>query len=671
MDVVHGTGLQVWTMAWQVRPPRYSLTVVVKATFTLDAAGAPTLAAEQDSPSGDVPWADEPAAPDHTPSLRYASDFAVFKPATDVLLVGHAHSTRPASGVALVELRVGELRRRVAVFGDRSWGAEDKPAPFDRMPLRWERALGGPTSDANPVGRGYKTGLLLPNLERPESLMRSKGDVPPPACFAPVRPTWKSRVSKLGTYDASWLKTRWPYLPADFDWTYFNAAPPEQQVPYLRGDEPYSVSGVRPGGATIAGKLPGLRPRAFAQRTAAAGGEFGEVLLRLDTLWLDADANKMVLVWRGLLDVADEDAPDVAAIFVDVDPAQAPLSLERARERFVAQVASDQVLPASAVSFADEPPRGRGPTPAAPSAPAAAEVLAMVARGERLAARDLTGVVLAGVDLSGADLSGALLARADLSGAKLDRAKLTGAVLAGAKADGARFEGADLTQADLTGATVSNATFAGADLRRAVLDQVDATGAIFAAARGDGSSLVGARLDRAKLDGASLPGADFSKATLDGATLRAAKLDDVRFYDAHGAGIDFEGASMTNARAQKAAFPGSSFIGVVAPGSSWEAADLTSCRLEKAKLDGAIFTSAKLANANLSQASAVEAVFRRAGLKGARCLKTNLMKAVFERADLTNADLRGANLFQAETWRAKLDGADLALAHVAGTKLAP
>lgn len=671
MDVVHSTGLQVWTTPWQVRPPRHSLTVVVKATFTLDAAGAPTLAAEQDPPSGDVPWPDEPATPDQPPSLRYASDFAVFKPATDVLLVGHAYSTTPASGVALVELRVGELRRRIAVFGDRSWGAEHKPAPFDRMPLRWERALGGPTSDANPVGRGYKTGLMLPNLERPEALMRSKGDTPAPACFAPVSPTWKSRVSKLGTYDTSWLKTRWPYFPADFDWTHFNAAPPEQQVPYLRGDEPYSVSGVRPGGATIAGKLPSLRPRAFAQRTAAAGNEFGEVLLRLDTLWLDADANKMVLVWRGLLDVADEDAPDVAALFVDLDPPQAPLTLERARERFVAQVASDQVLPAGAVSFADEPPRGRGPTPAPPAPPSGAHVLAMVARGERLAGRDLTGVVLAGADLSGADLSGALLARADLSGANLAGAKLAGAVLTRAMAAGARFDAADLTQADLTGANLSQASFTGANLGRAVLDHADAAGAQFAAASADGASLVGAKLDRAKLDGASLQGADLSKATFDGATFRSAKLDDVRLYDARGTGVDLEGASLTNARAQKAALPGSSFVGVVAPGSSWEAADMTACRLDKAKLDGAIFTKAKLAGANLSQASAVEAVFRRAGLQGARCLKANLMKAVFERADLSNADLRGANLFQAETWLARIDGADLALAHVAGTKLAP
>lgn len=671
VPVVHGTHLQVWTTAWQAKPPRYSLTVIAKATFLIDADGTPRLAPEQDPPSGDVPFDEEPPAADEGASLRYASDFAVFKPAADVILVGHAYPTRPESGVALVELRVGDLRRRVAVFGDRTWGNEHKPAAFDKMPLRWERALGGPASDANPAGRGYRSGLLLPNLERPESLMRSKGDTPAPACFAPIGPMWKARRSKLGTYDASWLQTRWPYLPADFDWSYFNAAPPEQQVPYLTGSEPYSVSGVRPGGATIAGKLPGLRPRAFAQRTAAAGGEFFEVLLRLDTLWLDTDAGKMVLLWRGLFDVADEDAPDISAVFFDIDPPKAPLSLEHARDRFLAQVASDRVLPADAVSFADEPPRGLGHPPPAPSAPSAQELLSMLARGESLAAVDLTGISLAGVDLSGADLSGAVLTRADLSGAKLARAKLAGAVLAGATATGASFDGADLSQADLTGAVLSQATFVGADLRQAVLERTDAGGASFAGARGDGASFVKARLDRATFDGASLPGADLSKATLDAATFRAARLDDVRLYDARGERVDFREASMPNARAQKAGLPGACFVGVTAPGSSWEAADLTGSTLENATLDGAIFTRAELSGANFSKASATHASFRRARLKRARCLKANLMQAVFESADLTDADLRGANLFQAETWRAITAGVQLDLAHVAGTKLAP
>ena len=87
------------------------------------------------------------------------------------------------------------------MFGDRKWGGfgfEGKPSRFEKMPLRWERALGGPLSEANPVGRGFKTGVLVPNLERPESLLQTRDDRPAPACFAPIAPAWKARKRGAG-----------------------------------------------------------------------------------------------------------------------------------------------------------------------------------------------------------------------------------------------------------------------------------------------------------------------------------------------------------------------------------------------------------------------------------------------------------------------------------------
>jgi uncharacterized protein YjbI with pentapeptide repeats len=670
VPVVTDTGLQVWTAPWQVKPPDHTLTLLVKGTFTLGAGATPSLASEQDPPSGDVPYDDDPSG--QGASLRYASDFAIFKPAADVLLVGHAYPRDPRSGVAMVELRVGHLRRRIAVFGDRTWGTEDKPASFEKMPLRWERALGGSLSEANPVGRGYKTGLLLPNLERPEALVGSKSDRPEPACFAPVSPSWRPRHSKLGTYDANWQKARWPYLPADFDWSHFNAAPPEQQVPYLQGAERFSISGARPSGVTIAGRLPDLRPRAFAQRTEEAGGDFFEVLLRLDTASFDLDAGKLHLVWRGLFAVDDEDAPEIAAVFVDRDPPGAPLSLDHAQDRFFARWAASQVAPVEVLAFPDDPPRvTSGPrAPAPPQPPTAQQVLARLASAGTLATSDLTGARLAGADLSGADLSRAILARADLSGAKLDRARLAGAVLTGVAAEGASFVGADLTEADMTGADLTRATFGGATVSHAVFDDAKAGGSSFVEVRGDGASFVGASLVGATLDRASLAAANLSAATLDGATFRAAKLDDVRLYDAHGERVVFERASMAGARAEKVVLPKANLLGIAASGSSWESGDLRGATMQEAQLDGAIFTRARLDGATLNKATAVGASFRRASLAGARCLRANLMRAVFERADLTDADLRGANLYQAETWRAKTLRVDLSLAHVAGTKLA-
>jgi uncharacterized protein YjbI with pentapeptide repeats len=664
VPVMNDTRLVVWTTAWQVKPPEHSLTVIVKGTFRIGDDGSLTLADEQDPPSGDVPYDDE----GETASLRYASDFAIFKPAADVTLVGHAYPTDPKSGLAVVDLRVGMLQRRVAVFGDRKWGEGERPAPFDKMPLRWERAMGGALSEANPVGRGYRTGVLLPNLERTGALVQAKGDTPAPACFAPVPPMWKARRSKLGSYDKTWLETRWPYFPLDFDWTYFNAAPAEQQLPYLHGDERFSISGVAPGGATIAGKLPDLQPRVFAQRGAEAGGDFFEVLLRLDTLSFDTDARKAVLVWRGLFAVADEDAPELATLFVDVDQG-APMTLERAEERFVARSAAVPIA-ASALAFADDaPPDLGGPPPGAPPPPTADQLRAIVAAKGALAAMDLTGAQLAGIDLSGVDLTGAILARADLTGANLDRAKLARAVLTHAKGEGASFDGADLTEADLTRANLAHATFRGATAPRAAFDRAKLTAATFVDAKCEGATFVGATLERATFDKAQLVGADLSGASLDGASFRGAALDELRLYDVRGSRVVFEKAKMGGVRAEKASLPGANLVGVAAAKSAWESADLTGAALSEGNFDGAIFTRAKLDGATMNKTTAVEASFRRASLKGAHCLKANFMQAVFERADLTGADVRGANLFQAETWRAKTDRLDLAMANVSGTKL--
>jgi uncharacterized protein YjbI with pentapeptide repeats len=674
LPIVNETGLHAWTIPWQVKAPDHSIVVIVKATYALGDDGTLTLAPAQDPPSGDVPYEADAAG---ATSLAYPSDFAVFKPAADVLLVGHAYPSDPAVGVSNVELRVGDLRRRLAVFGDRKWGVfgfDGKPSRFEKMPLRWERALGGALSEANPVGRGFKTGVLVPNLERPEALLQTSNDRPAPACFAPIPPAWHARRSRTGSYDAAWLKERWPYFPADFDWSHFNAAPPEQQVPYLRGDERFSIVGVRPGGKGVDGRLPGARPRVFAQRTEPVGGDFFEVLLRLDTAWFDTDASKVVLVWRGLYATPEDDSPDIAALYVDLEHGEVARTLEQVRERFLARVATGEVLPVAAMAFPDEPTQATReplpPLPRPPEAPGRAKVLAMLAAGTSLARADLTGVDLNGANLAGADLAGAILARADLTDAILDGARLAGAVLVGVRADRASFVGSDLTGADLTGAKLARASLAKAALAGAALDGARASGADLAEAHADRASFVGAALDEAKLDEAKLAGADFTGANLAGATFRGALLDDVRLYDARADGAVFDRASMPRARADRASLRRASLVGVAAPQSVWESADLTGANLQEAQLPHALFLRAKLDGATLAQATATEASFRRASLKGARCMRANLMKARFERADLTEADLRGANLYQAETWLAKTAHVDLAAANVTGTKLA-
>ncbi len=194
-------GFSVISFAWQVQPPQTSLVVVVKGTFDLVEGQPAKLREESEFPQGDV-FVDE----DLEKGLLSASDFAILKPEVDVLVSGHAYAPKGQSATAMqVSLRMktakGVLDRSIAVFGDRTWqtGVPSSAAPFEKIPLVYERAFGGPQVPANPVGVGHKGAAgpdgkkRLPNFETPGKLIRSPGDTPPVAGLGAIHPVWKPR----------------------------------------------------------------------------------------------------------------------------------------------------------------------------------------------------------------------------------------------------------------------------------------------------------------------------------------------------------------------------------------------------------------------------------------------------------------------------------------------
>ncbi len=693
-------------LGWQLVPPQESLVVVVKQLFAL-ALGAPVVALDAAEPlSGDVPLHEEGPA-----SLAYASDLAPFKPKADVTLTGHAHTRSGQCEATTVTLGFGSSRWSLAAIGDRRWEGEamSTPAQFERMPLTWERAFGG-LGKANPVGRGA-AGVLLPNLEDAHRLITETSDAPAPVCFAPVPREWPARSGRLGSYDAAWLRDRWPYFPADFDWSYFNAAPARQQIDYPRGDERFELCGVHPKHAVVTGQLAGTRARAFALRTTglgdAMGGAFQEISMRLDTVAFDADAMRVHLVWRGHLDVSAEHAPELDRLFVMSDPLAAPCSLEEARARFTRQATKlhgerPVASPLATMSApSDGGPASRsgaaaraiGPDPSAtrhaprtherrarkaksaalPTAPAALSrdaALLVIGAGAPLEGFDFTGCDLREVDLRGRKLCGIRLVDAVVHGARFDGADLTGAQLARARAVGASFVGANLTSANLAEAILEAADFGHATLDFATLADVDAASAVFCDASLAHTNGAEGVFDDARFDRAVATGLVLAGASLERASFRGAKLDDAQLYDTEAAGACFDGASMLRVRADDAVLAGARFTGTDASDSSFAAADLSRCHFEGAKLDDSVFAHAVLAHAVLSRASAKSARFRHADLRGASALKANFMEASFESANLTGADLRGANLYGAETRKATLAGARLEQALTLGSKLA-
>jgi hypothetical protein len=278
-------------------------------------------------------------------SYKYEPETAFIKPATDVVLIGHAHAPKPRITQVDVSLSVGPIKKVVRVVGDRylvkhfGMTFKTKPEPFERIPLIYERAFGGwdrshPEPDKhsfeprNPVGTGFRAkggkferGIRLPNLEDPRRRLKGFRDRPPPAGFGFTSPHWQPRASLAGTYDETWMQERMPLLPKDFDRRFFNAAPPDQIAPgFLKGDEPVVILNASLSGR-ISFNLPGVPPPQC--RVELQGRRDQHLHTQLDTVIINTDENLLFLIWRTNL-VLRSGPHNVVSIEVWTDGASRP-----------------------------------------------------------------------------------------------------------------------------------------------------------------------------------------------------------------------------------------------------------------------------------------------------------------------------------------------------------
>lgn len=250
-----------------------------------------------------------------------AIDGGMFKMRGEVLVSGAAYPPGGPKPVCQARVKLGTIDKAITVVGRRVWkrGVSTAPEPFERMPLVWENAYGGPTFKPNPIGKGHAqptepgTEWELPNLEDPKQLIKAQSDHPIPANFGAVDFTWPQRFDKLGTYDQEWLKTRFPGHAKDMDPTVFNTSLPDQWLKeYFRGDETFKLENLHPTRPVIEGRLPGLTTRVFVTHKPQSGDErFREIPMRLDTVHLFPNADRGVLIFRGVFEVEEDDAGDI------------------------------------------------------------------------------------------------------------------------------------------------------------------------------------------------------------------------------------------------------------------------------------------------------------------------------------------------------------------------
>jgi hypothetical protein len=251
---------------------------------------------------------------------------------------GHAMGPPRAPFVCPVIFRIGAAERRLIVFGDRRWERRNggavqasAPAPFDRIPLGFERAFGGgydlppgllPGTDLphpglrvayplNAAGIGYypneqtAAGSPLPNVERPDQLLRRWNDTPEPAGFTPCPDlaAWRMKDQSAGKVQRG-AALGSPAEAFDGALRLYHHAPPPLVFDDVPQGTPVELSGL--------GERP-IRfvvPSAPARVTARTGKASASISPRLRALHVDADRRAVRLVFGHMFHYDPRRAPD-------------------------------------------------------------------------------------------------------------------------------------------------------------------------------------------------------------------------------------------------------------------------------------------------------------------------------------------------------------------------
>jgi hypothetical protein len=313
MEVISLCPLPVAGVLWKTEQRGWSLTVVCKATFELGPGELKLRKVQLPLARAERHYEDEPGHSVHVPA-----DLVPFKPRVDVLVVGHAHAPggKPTDTLT-ARMVIAEVDKSIRVIGNRTregGGRTSAISEWRRLPLRYERAVGGPGSH-NPVGvptrglPGPDGASLLPNL-MPEG--NASGML---VGFGPVAAGWPTRKRRLGRHAEGFASAGWfeRPLPPELDLAFFNDAPEDQQLESLRGSETVKLWHMHPAHEELAFTLPPLWPQAFFER---ADGEDELMTMRCDTLWIDTDLEVVTMTWRAQLrlESLDERARVIVAV---------------------------------------------------------------------------------------------------------------------------------------------------------------------------------------------------------------------------------------------------------------------------------------------------------------------------------------------------------------------
>lgn len=261
----------------------------------------------------------------------------------EVLVHGAAYAPRNKETRQMYcRVKVGAaIDKTLSVSGERYWIRDrpTQPLPFSSIPIDDAHAFGGPGHDQNPIGKGLHAvttaaGELvpLPNIEAPQRPMCGPDERPRPEGFGPLSLASAARRELAGkAYDERWLETRFPGLAEDASPDFYQVARPDQRLPdgFFTGGEAVLLQNLHPDRPVLEASLPDLVARAILRFKGS--GPVVDLAMHLETVHLFPDREAIVSVFRGGVDVADDDAEDVEGLVIGCESRE----LRRSTEHYV------------------------------------------------------------------------------------------------------------------------------------------------------------------------------------------------------------------------------------------------------------------------------------------------------------------------------------------------
>ena len=646
---------------------------------------------------------------------------------------GQAYALTDAQRAGMaVRVSLGKLEKTLHVFPPRQWNKgllgwmPVTSGQIDCLPLTLENAYGGAQWADNPVGKGYCAdtdtagGTALAQLEVANLSVCDPKDRPAIASFMPLPPQSAARSAFMGTLDEDWTAYRAPFLPIDTDARWFDEVAQDQcNTEFWRGDEAWSVTGMHPAQAQVSGRLPGLRPRLFVERTDKRLA-ITEAPMDLDTVWLFPEAQSVLLLYRAEVSVLDIDAQDIATLAmalervadaeldkqtwidqlwprppvepVEIPPTEPPVfdsgpmiaSVQAAADAIHAElsVAHEQSLQIAQdmatgmdmpFNRADHPPlvklnfaafMGEPQAPAKPFDPEAlrAEIETELAQAKADSMRHARSAI---TRLS-LDVEETLA----LANQPVPEVDLMGVL---ARLDLPQAQQADMVEKVAAGLSRSQAMEASIDQQLAVVEKALAADRIkFGPAPTPAAycnltreslqalHLAGKSLQNLSLNGLDLSGLDLGQADLKRTLFENCQLKGACLANTDLSQSQFIGCDLTAARLDKACLQETLFQRVLCQGASFKGANLLAIRASQSDFSTADFTEANLQQAQLNECSLDKAQLSNANLSQLHLNKCDLSGALFTDGNLHKAKLYDCTLDATDMRRANLSKADFA-----------